>query len=87
MNLTALYNHARMIQEARQGMAIVNATKQWQELQLYKVGDIVKSTGCSTYRFDHGKIIEVYKDNGYYRYVVQLDGCTRTARTKDIALL
>lgn len=84
MNLTKFYNHAHMMNDARKGEAIVNATHTGSEVQQYNVGDVVQSTALSTYIFTCGVIVEVYKSNGYYRYICQLDGCTYTARTKDI---
>ena len=84
MNLAQCYNHARMMQNVRKGMAIVNATPQGNEVQLYNVGDVVQSTEHSTYKFYRGVIAEVYKQGGYYHYVCQIDGCTHTVRTKDI---
>lgn len=73
-----------MMQNVRKGMAIVNATPQGNEVELYNIGDVVQSTEHGTYKFSRGVIVEVYKQCGYYYYVCQIDGCTRTVRTKDI---
>lgn len=84
MDLTQFYNHAHMMNEVRTGAAIVNAMQAGNEVQQYNVGDVVRSTAHGTYTFTRGVVVEVYKDNGYFRYVCQIDGCTHTARTKDI---
>ena len=72
------------MQDARRGTEIVNSTPQGNEVQLYNVGDVVRSTEHSTYRFARGVIIEVYTANCFFYYVCDLNGCTYTARTKDI---
>lgn len=83
-SLQVFYNHARIMQDARRGTEIVNSTPQGNEVQLYNVGDVVRSTEHSTYRFARGVIIEVYTANCFCYYVCDLNGCTYTARTKDI---
>lgn len=70
--------------EAREGMAIVNATKCGTEAQKYKEGDKVQSTKESPYNFTNGVIIEAYKDSGFLYYIVNIDGLQKTFRQKDI---
>lgn len=70
--------------EAREGMAIVNATKCGSEAQKYKEGDKVQSTKESPYNFTNGVIIEAYKDSGFLYYIVNIDGLQKTFRQKDI---
>lgn len=53
------------------------------EKQKYNIGDIVKSTKYATYSIK-GKIVEIYLENGYYRYVVKDDLGMVTMRQKDI---
>ena len=84
MNITKFYNHSRIKNESRKGMAIVNATPKGNEVQRYNVGDVVQSTESSVYKFNRGVIVEVYTVNGYYYYVLDVKGFTRTARTNDI---
>lgn len=69
---------------AREGLAIVNAAKCGTESQKYKEGQTVQSTNVSPYDFTNGVIIEEYKDNGFFYYVVDIDGFRRTFRQKDI---
>lgn len=87
MGITKYYNHARAIQDARKGMAIVNATQRGNEEQRYKVGEVVKSTECSPYKFTRGVIVDVYESNGFCYYVCSINGYTYTARKKDIELI
>ena len=72
------------MQDARRGAEIVNSTPQGNEVQLYNVGDVVRSTEHSTYRFARGVIIEVYTVNCFFYYVCDINGFTYTARSKDI---
>ena len=87
MNITSFYNHSHIQNEVRKGMAIVNATPKGNEVQQYNVGDVVQSTTCSTYNFKRAKVVEVYKENGYFRYVCKIGNFERIFRGKDIELL
>lgn len=79
--LTKFYNHGRFLTHVNEGKKIINSTKQGAENNPYKIGDNVKNTESSTYKFE-GKISDIYQQNGYYYYIV--DG--RTYRQKDINL-
>ena len=87
MNVTSFYNHAAFTQSVKEGCEIVNNTKRGYETQLYKVGDIVQSTTCNPYNFKRAKVVEVYKENGYYRYLCKIDNSERICRGKDIELI
>lgn len=79
--LTKFYNHERFLTHVNEGKKIINSTKQGAENNPYKIGDNVKNTKSSTYKFE-GKISDIYQQNGYYYYVVG----GRTYRQKDITL-
>ena len=87
MNVTSFYNHAAFTKSVKEGCEIVNNTKRGNEMQLYKVGDIVRATNCSPYNFKRAKVVEVYKENGYFRYVCKIGDSTRICRGKDIELI
>ena len=87
MNITSFYNHAAFTQSVKEGCEIVNNTKRGYETQLYKVGDIVRATNCSPYNFKRAKVVEVYKENGYFRYVCEIGNLERICREKDIELI
>ena len=84
MNLTQLYDHARMMKHVQAGEAIINETHKGSEVQAIQVGDIVKSTDISPYRFNNGKIVDIYEENGYFRYIVRHGKSEKTYRQKDI---
>lgn len=50
------------------------------QTQLYKVGDKVRHSSLSPYRFGTGVIIECYEMAGYWYYVIN----RRTYRQKDL---
>ena len=87
MNVTSFYNHSHIKNEVRKGMAMVNATLKGNEVQQYSAGDVVQSTTCSPYNFKRAKVVEVYKENGYYRYVCKIGNLERICREKDIELI
>ena len=87
MNVTSFYNHAAFTKSVKEGREIVNNTKRGNEMQLYKVGDIVRATNCSPYNFKRAKVVEVYKENGYFRYVCKIGNFERICREKDIELI
>ena len=87
MNVTNFYNHAAFTKSVKEGCEIVNNTKRGFETQLYKVGDIVRAASCCPYNFKRAKVIEVYKENGYYRYVCEIGKFERICREKDIELI
>ena len=61
--------------------------KKGNEKQMYFIGDEVITTNLSPINFN-GKIVEIYIENGYFRYVV-LNMNTKekyTFRTKDIMI-
>lgn len=79
--LTKFYNHERFLTHVNEGNKIVNCTKKGTKNDPYKVGDKVKNTDFSAYKFE-GEITEIYQQNGYYYYIVG----GRTYRQKDIKL-
>ena len=87
MDVTSFYNHAAFTKNVKEGCEIVNNTKCGIETQLYKVGDIIRATNCSPYNFKRAKVVEVYKENGYYRYVCEIGNFERICRGKDIELI
>lgn len=87
MNVTSFYNHTAFTKSVKEGCEIVNNMKRGYEMQLYKVGDIIRSTTCSPYNFKRAKVVEVYKENGYYRYVCEIGNLERICREKDIELI
>lgn len=87
MDVTNFYNHAAFTKSVKEGCEIVNNTKRGCEMQLYKVGDFVQSTTCSPYNFKRAKVVEVYKENGYFRYVCKIGNFERICRGKDIELI
>lgn len=87
MNITSFYNHAAFTQNVKEGCEIVNNTKRGCEMQLYKVGDIVRASSRCPYNFQRAKVVEVYKENGYYRYVCEIGNFERICRGKDIELI
>ena len=87
MDITSFYNHAAFTKNVKEVCEIVNNTKCGIEMQLYKVGDIIRATNCSPYNFKRAKIVEVYKENGYYRYVCKIGNFERICRGKDIELI
>ena len=87
MNVTSFYHHAAFMKSVKEGREIVNNTRRGYETQLYKVGDIVQSTTCSPYNFKRAKVVEVYKENGYFRYVCEIGNFERICRGKDIELI
>ena len=87
MDITSFYNHAAFTKSVNEGYEIVNNTNRGFETQLYKVGDIIRATNCSPYNFKRAKIVEVYKENGYYRYVCEIGNFERICRGKDIELI
>lgn len=54
--------------ETQDAKNILNDNFHGNEKQRYKVGDLVDGNG---HGFDTGKIIDVYKNNGFYCYVVE----------------
>ena len=87
MDITSFYNHAAFTKSVKEGCEIVNNTKRGFETQLYKVGDVVRATTCSPLNFKRAKVVEVYKENGYYRYVCEIGNFERICRGKDIELI
>lgn len=69
---------------AIQGQRLVNSLVSGNEVQAYRIGQSVNSTELSPYRFNDCLITDVYKENGYYRYIVLIDGKKHTFRQKDI---
>lgn len=86
MNITSFYNRAAFMQSVKEGREIVANTKRGAEYQLYKVGEIVRATTCNPYNFNRAKVVEVYKENGYFRYVCKIGKAERICREKDIEL-
>lgn len=78
------YNSVKLA--AIQGAKLVNNIPSGKEVQAYKIGQTVKSTDKSPYRFNNCLITDVYKENGYYRYTVSIDGKSHTFRQIDIML-
>ena len=87
MNVTNFYNHAAFTKSVKEGCEIVNNTKRGCEMQLYKVGDIIRATNCCPYNFKRAKVVEVYKENGYYYYLCEIGNFERICRGKDIELI
>lgn len=54
--------------ETQEAKNILNDNFHGSEKQLYKIGDLVNGNG---HGFNTGKIIDVYKHNGFYCYVVE----------------
>ena len=54
--------------ETQEAKNILNDNFHGNEKQLYKIGDLVDGNG---HGFNTGKIIDVYKNNGFYCYVVE----------------
>ena len=87
MNVTSFYNNAAFTKSVKEGCEIVNNTKRGFEMQLYKVGDIVRAASCCPYNFKRAKVVEIYKENGYFRYVCKIGNLERICREKDIELI
>ena len=54
--------------ETQEAKNILNDNFHGSEKQLYKVGDLINGNG---HGFNTGKIIDLYKNNGFYCYVVE----------------
>lgn len=54
--------------ETQEAKNILNDNFHGNEKQLHKIGDLVDGNG---HGFNTGKIIDVYKNNGFYCYVVE----------------
>ena len=78
------YNSVKV--NAIQGAKLINNVPTGKEIQLYQVGQSVNSTDKSPYRFNNCQITDVYEVNGYYRYIVSIDGKNHTFRQIDITL-
>ena len=78
------YNSVKV--NAIEGAKLVNNVPTGKEIQAYQIGQSVNSTDKSPYRFNNCQIIDVYKVNGYYRYIVLVDGKKHTFRQIDITL-
>lgn len=78
------YNSVKI--NAIQGAKLVNNLPTGKEVQAYQIGQSVNSTELSPYRFNNCLITDVYKENGYYRYTVSIDGKSHTFRQIDIML-
>lgn len=78
------YNSVKV--NAIEGAKLVNNVPVGKEIQLYQVGQSVNSTELSRYKFVNREITGVYKENGYFYYLVCINGCIRTFRQIDITL-
>ena len=87
MNLSSFYNHSSFIKSVKEGCEIVNNVNFGIEKQLCKVGDFVRATTLSPLIFKRAKVVEVYKENGFFRYVCEIGGSERICRGKDIELI
>lgn len=87
MNVSSFYNHRSLMKSVKEGREIVNKANCGFEKQLCKVGDFVRSTTFSPLRFKRAKVVEVYKENGFFRYVCEIGGSERICRGKDIELI
>ena len=76
------YNSVKV--NAIQGAKLVNNLVSGNETQKFQIGDKVQSTQFATYKVYGREIIGVYKDNGYFYYLVNMGDYTRTFRQKDI---
>ena len=83
-------DYVRTKNAAVEGAKIVNDTPVGSEVQAFSVGQTVDYTNYSPVRFYNGLIKEVYRENGYYYYIVSfVQDCKviqRTFRQKDIEL-
>lgn len=87
MNLSSFYNHSSFIKSVKEGRKIVNNANCGVEKQICKVGDFVRATTLSPLIFKRAKVVEVYKENGFFRYVCEIGGSERICRGKDIELI
>lgn len=78
------YNSVKI--NAIQGAKLVNNVPTGKEVQAYQIGQSVNSTELSRYKFVNREITGVYKENGYFYYQVDINGCIRTFRQIDITL-
>ena len=86
MNLTNFYDNRSFRRAVNAGRRIVSQSEAGSEAQRFEVGDIVDASECCTLSFRRAKIIEVYKQNGYYYYICQFGKCTKTCRAKDLQI-
>ena len=66
------------------GMELINNIPSGNEKQLYNVGQKVCSTELSPVCCCDREIIGLYKENGYFYYLVNMGDYTRIFRQKDI---
>lgn len=64
--------------ETQDAKNILNNNFHGSEKQLYKVGDLVDGNG---HGFNTGKVIDVYKNNGFFCYVVEYKIKPRSRKT------
>lgn len=64
--------------ETQEAKNILNDNFHGSEKQLYKIGDLVDGNG---HGFNTGKIIDVYKNNGFFCYVVEYKIKPRSRKT------
>ena len=84
IHFESTYNSVKI--NAIQGQRLVNNLASGNDTQLFKIGDKVTSTPESRYKIFSRFITGVYKDNGFFYYLVNVDGSIMTFRQKDLKL-